>query len=239
MKQMKSIILFIRTLLFYFILLIPISNAQHRQLQCKVVGISDGDTLTCLHQYKAIKVRLLYIDAPESAQAFGNRAKQTLAQLAFKKEVFIQSTGYDRYDRLLGVVYDEKGQDINLKMVEQGMAWAYSQTKPIYQAAEAQARMEKRGLWQDPHPMNPKAFRDKKRNENKRSNFSNNLLSPQTPTQKANHSTLGLNCQQKRSCKQIPDYPTALYYFHQCGWQELDGNQDGIPCNKLYRKAKQ
>nr|WP_237052328.1 excalibur calcium-binding domain-containing protein [Mannheimia granulomatis] len=31
----------------------------------------------------------------------------------------------------------------------------------------------------------------------------------------------------------------AQHYFYQCGWKELDGNNDGIPCNKLYRQAQQ
>ena len=44
-----------------------------------VVGISDGDTITVLHDGKGEKIRLYGIDTPEKGQAFGNRAKQFLS----------------------------------------------------------------------------------------------------------------------------------------------------------------
>lgn len=208
------------------------SQANERQIQCKVVGISDGDTLTCLYQRNPLKIRLLYIDAPESAQPFGNRAKQALAQLVFKKEVRIISTGYDKYQRILGVVYDGQ-RNINLALVEQGMAWAYRQTQPIYQQAQAKAQANKIGLWRDSHPINPADWRASKRSES-----SQNL---QTMPQNR-PLTSGINCQQKISCakmeKQGFSYAQAKYYFEQCGWRELDGNNDGIPCNRLYRQSQ-
>ncbi|MDY6215530.1 thermonuclease family protein [Actinobacillus porcinus] len=80
--------------IFFSLCILPLTELQARQLQCKVVGINDGDTLICLHKRTQLKVRLQYIDAPESAQPFGNRAKQSLAQLAFKKEVELEITGY-------------------------------------------------------------------------------------------------------------------------------------------------
>lgn len=53
----------------------------------RVVGISDGDTLTLLTLEKQpIKIRLAAIDAPESRQPYGTRAKQALSELAFGKE---------------------------------------------------------------------------------------------------------------------------------------------------------
>jgi endonuclease YncB( thermonuclease family) len=48
-------------------------------LEGKVVGISDGDTLTLLDSANTQhKIRLSGIDTPEKAQAFGNRAKQAV-----------------------------------------------------------------------------------------------------------------------------------------------------------------
>ena len=46
----------------------------------KVVGVADGDTVTVLSKNNdQIRIRLYGIDAPESAQAFGAKAKQSLA----------------------------------------------------------------------------------------------------------------------------------------------------------------
>ncbi len=56
----------------------------------KVVGITDGDTLTLLvpdgASYKQVKVRLGEIDTPESRQPYGERAKQALSDLAYNKQ---------------------------------------------------------------------------------------------------------------------------------------------------------
>jgi hypothetical protein len=47
------------------------------------VGITDGDSITVLHNQRPVKVRLKGIDAPESGQAFRTRAKQATSALAF------------------------------------------------------------------------------------------------------------------------------------------------------------
>lgn len=215
-------------LLAIFLIIPPLATAIERELSCKVVGISDGDTLTCLKDNTQIKVRLVHIDAPELAQPFGQRAKQALANLAFKKQVTLAVTGYDKYQRMLAVVYDEWGNNLNLKLVEQGMAWAYRQTQPIYQQAEAKAQDQRVGLWRDPNPVDPAEWRKLKRDQTE------NRQSENVPPSSAN-----VNCQEKRSCRQIANYEQAVRYFKICGWQELDGNGDGIPCNKLYRKSQQ
>lgn len=222
-------------LLFFSILYLAssISTANIRQIGCKVVGITDGDTLTCLKDRTPLKVRLLNIDAPESAQPFGNRAKQTLARLAFKKNVRLHISGYDKYQRLLGVVFDESNRNINLKLVELGMAWAYWKSEPIYRQAQQKAQTLKIGLWQDKHPINPYDWRKNKRSVPAQT-MQNLPAIPPLTTQ--------VNCAVKLSCakmeKQGLSYAHALRYFQQCGWKELDGNHDGIPCNRLYRKAQ-
>jgi endonuclease YncB( thermonuclease family) len=56
----------------------------------RVVGISAGDTITVLRDGQSqIKIRLAGIDAPESGQEFGSRAKQAASELAFGKLVTV------------------------------------------------------------------------------------------------------------------------------------------------------
>ena len=66
------------------LLLLPIlflSFTHAETFQCKVVGVTDGDTITCLtDQKKQVKVRLYQIDAPESGQVYGQKAKQALSE---------------------------------------------------------------------------------------------------------------------------------------------------------------
>lgn len=127
---------------------------------CRVVGILDGDTITCLNNKKNYRIRLVNIDAPEKNQAYGQRAKAYLAGMIFHRDVTLQKSGTDRYGRTLATVYLQ-GQDINLKMVQAGYAWAYrSHPMPaVYRGAELAARTQRLGLWQDPHPVYPGDFR--------------------------------------------------------------------------------
>lgn len=230
MKKRKN-----RFYLFFFSFLYFINldlAANMREISCKVVKIKDGDTFTCLNNRTQLNVRLHYIDAPEATQPFGNRAKQTLASLAFKKQVTLLASGYDKYGRVLAVVKNERGEDLNLQLVQMGMAWAYRQTQPIYQQAQHQAQGAKIGLWQDKNPINPAEWR-----ANKRSDSSKNLQNfpPNRPLAE-------VNCSLKLSCRQMErqgfSYAQAEHYFHQCSWKELDGNGDGIPCNRLYRQSQ-
>lgn len=148
-----------RYFLCFFCVILPLA-LQARMADCFVVGISDGDTFTCLTaNLKPIKVRLAEIDAPEKAQPFGKKSRQMLGSLIHKRHVTLAIQGYDRYQRTLATVYDKQGQNINLIMVQQGMAWAYRQ----YLQAEQTAREHRRGLWRDPSPIEPHLWRQQQR----------------------------------------------------------------------------
>lgn len=129
----------------------------------KVVGITDGDTITVLVGTDPVKVRLNGIDAPEKKQPFGTQSRAKLGELAFGKTVTVHSAGKDRYGRTLGTVLAD-GQSVNLKMVETGLAWHYAQYSKDAALADAEkaARAARRGLWADPKPVAPWEFRKAK-----------------------------------------------------------------------------
>ncbi|OOF41977.1 nuclease [Rodentibacter rarus] len=132
---------------------------------CLVVGISDGDTITCLMRgNKPIKVRLSEIDAPERNQPFGKKAKQQLSALIYKRWVSLKISGQDRYKRTLATVY-YNGKNINLEMVKSGMAWAYQQylRHSVYLEAQETAQVKRLGLWADPSPIPPYEWRKQER----------------------------------------------------------------------------
>jgi endonuclease YncB( thermonuclease family) len=89
----------------------------------RVVGVSDGDTITVLRGRTPVKVRLHGIDAPEAGQDFGARAKQATSELAFGKDVTVRPVGTDRYSRTMAVVVLPDGRSLNHELVRQGFAW--------------------------------------------------------------------------------------------------------------------
>jgi endonuclease YncB( thermonuclease family) len=71
----------------------------------RVVGVSDGDTITVLDSSNTQhKIRLAGIDAPEKSQAFGQRSKESLSASVFGKSVTIDSNKSDKYGREIGKV---------------------------------------------------------------------------------------------------------------------------------------
>lgn len=145
----------------------------------RVVGVSDGDTLTCLTaDKKQVKVRLHGIDAPERGQPYGNRSKQALSDLVFGKDVEVESRGSDPFKRTIGRVTVD-GIDVNREMVATGMAWhykRYDKSRKLRDAEEA-ARDAKAGLWADPHACPPWEWRGFDKEERAR----RRALSPAVP----------------------------------------------------------
>ncbi|MBK1662298.1 micrococcal nuclease [Paracraurococcus ruber] len=115
----------------------------------RVVGITDGDTLTLLTPDKReTRIRLAEIDTPERRQPYGTRAREALSNLAFGREVRVVVEDTDRWGRTIGHVFAGR-QDVNAEMVRRGAAWVYRDysRNPALPRLEAEARAARRGLW--------------------------------------------------------------------------------------------
>lgn len=147
-------------------LALVLSVASAETLTGRVVGVSDGDTITILQAGNVqAKIRLAGIDAPEKRQPFGQVSKAALSDLVFNRTVTVGVQDTDRYGRKVGWVSLE-GADINAVQVKSGMAWVYRRyidQSSVYGRAllahEDNARAARRGLWQDPAPVEPWDFR--------------------------------------------------------------------------------
>jgi endonuclease YncB( thermonuclease family) len=133
----------------------------------KVVAVADGDTITVLDtQNQQHKIRLAGIDAPEKKQSFGQTSKKRLSDLVFDRNVTLDCGKIDKYRREVCVVMID-GMDANRAQVAAGMAWWYrkyqkeqtARHRADYEAAEASARVDRIGLWQDADPVAPWDFR--------------------------------------------------------------------------------
>ena len=142
-------------------------SCHARTIEGRVVGVADGDTVTILDADKVQhKIRLAGIDAPERAQAFGSRSKESLSDLVFSKSVTVETEKKDRYGRDVGKVL-VNGVDANLEQVQRGFAWHYKAYEreqsaidgKSYADAEIEAKAARRGLWTDTQPVPPWEFR--------------------------------------------------------------------------------
>jgi micrococcal nuclease len=106
-----------------------------------------------------LRIRLFGIDAPETpkgakfpGQPYGPEAEAYLKRLVEGKRVRVDIYQVDRYQRLLSTIVLD-GKDINLAMLEAGLAEVYrgpesgNLYKPQYQAAEEAARAARTGMW--------------------------------------------------------------------------------------------
>lgn len=141
------------------------ASRKGQHLSLRVVGVHDGDTLTGLDESKTqFKVRLDAIDAPELGQPFGQAAKKALSEKVFGKDVVVIAKTRDKYGRTVGHVLID-GRDVNLEMLEEGMAWHYAQYDRNKRLADAQqqARADRLGLWVDSEPVAPWDWRSRRK----------------------------------------------------------------------------
>ena len=140
---------------------------QEAIVSARIVGITDGDTVKALlASNELLRVRLSWIDAPEKSQAFGQRSKQHLSELVFRRQVELHTHGLDRYGRTLAVIF-VNGMDANLEQMRSGLAWVYERyvvqagadIQASYRQAETEAWEQQRGLWSERDPIPPWGYR--------------------------------------------------------------------------------
>lgn len=142
-----------------------------------IVRVTDGDTVTLQDQYQTLhKIRLAGIDAPESAMPYGQAATLFLTAMVSGKDVEAVTYKQDRYGRTIATLMLGT-QDINLAMIQAGLAWhykLYAKEQPAEQAqtyaqAEEIARAQHLALWQDSDPTAPWDWRADRRPSQHRS----------------------------------------------------------------------
>jgi endonuclease YncB( thermonuclease family) len=124
-----------------------------------VVRVVDGDTVVLDGNEK---VRLTGINTPESVdprrpvQWFGKEASAHAKSMLEGKRVRLETDvePKDKYNRSLAYLYLEDGTFVNLRLVEDGYAFAYRYPPNVKHAdefrdAERRAREGGKGLWSD------------------------------------------------------------------------------------------
>lgn len=128
----------------------------------EVVAVVDGDTVVVRPRRGGPPrtVRLVGLDAPERCQAGGDAAREALAERVLHQPVQVQGRGKDSYGRDLARLIWQ-GEDLGSWLVVQGHAWSNrwrGRTGP-YDAEEIQARLARRGVFQQVWAEHPRDFR--------------------------------------------------------------------------------
>jgi endonuclease YncB( thermonuclease family) len=159
------------TSVLLLVLLQATTHAEPLTLRGRIVRVSDGDTVTLMDERQTLhKIRLAGIDAPESAMPYGQQATLYLVSLVFGKNVEAVIYKQDRYGRTVATLM-RGAQDINIDMVQAGLAWHYkhyAKEQPAalaqaYAQAEELARTKNLALWQDSDPSAPWDWRKSRR----------------------------------------------------------------------------
>lgn len=224
-------------------------------LNVSSVRVIDGDTVEVTPlSGQSERVRLLGIDAPESAQEYGTESTTALSQCVSNAIVTIEWTERDTYDRLLGKVI-ANNVDCNINQLQKGAAWHYkeyqsSQTpydRIEYSNAEIVARLNGRGLWANRYPIKPSDYRSGKNSSDL--NFNNDRLpskgaskcysKPSAGTSNGSGTIIplpptGAICSNfiKKTCGQITTCVEAQQQLA-CGNTQIDGDKDGVPCESI------
>jgi endonuclease YncB( thermonuclease family) len=147
-------------LLLLVSLLLSIAATAHTSYTGTVTKIIDGDTFDLRHGDKVYRCRIWGIDAPELKQRFGLVARSMLQVMIKNRQVTVTQKGTS-YDRKV-VIVEYLKKDIGLELIRNGLAWwskRYAPKQKNYAEAMKKAINEKRGLWFDPSPVQPKLFR--------------------------------------------------------------------------------
>lgn len=103
--------------LVLFIFSWPVLSAD---IHGRVVRVLDSDTIEVMASRKAVRIRLVNIDAPEKKQDYGRWSTDMMKSLVAGKMVTVTYFQRDRYGRILGQVYAPDGMNVNQFMVRAG-----------------------------------------------------------------------------------------------------------------------
>jgi endonuclease YncB( thermonuclease family) len=133
--------------------LLQASNGPAMELSGPISSIIDADTVWIGNR----EIRLYGIDAPETAQRCqllkgtwdcAAEATAALEAMVLGEVVHCKGSEFDDYGRLIAICSTDKEPDINARLVEWGLAWAYIRYTNDYVSLEAVARSQRIGIWQ-------------------------------------------------------------------------------------------
>jgi endonuclease YncB( thermonuclease family) len=197
-------------------------ETSKRSLSDMVLGKQVKVVSQAVDQYGRL-VAHLYVAAPSSTE--GRASDETTSQSTRLANNANQVAGYG------GVPLAGDGWDVNAEQIRRGMAWEYSNfhSNQALIALQNEAKQAPRGLWAQSNPTPPWEWR--KQHPSTFSTQPNAAVS--SVTAHANTTSPDPGCGNKKHCSEMSSCEEAQHYFAQCGVKTLDGNGNGVPCERL------
>jgi endonuclease YncB( thermonuclease family) len=193
-----------------------------------VVHVTDGDTVVVWTGGRSVTVRLAAIDAPEDGQPGGGEAREALSRMVAGCSVTVDERDVDRYGRVIAHIAVD-GLDAGEEMLRRGHAWHFTRYSDDARLAglEQAARAARIGIWGTPDPTAPWDYRhpgSRPRVAAQPQGFLQNLADLTKATRQ---------CTGRPRCGDLSSCDEAYFYLRQCGLHRLDGDGDGVPCERL------
>jgi hypothetical protein len=209
-----------------------------------------------------VKVRLYGIDTPEKGQDFGQKAKDLTSSLVAGRNVEVEQKDVDRYGRVVGLVKVD-GQSLNEMIIQNGYAWVYRQyCKEQFCSdwirSEETARQQKKGIWSSPVVVPPWEWRAAKRERKQKvpqpeppvisigekpntvaeesllSKIGKALTPSNSTRSDSSPNKAQYRCDGRTYCSQMASCDEAKFFLKNCPGTKMDGDGDGIPCEKQW-----
>jgi len=219
-----------------------------RNVQGVVTTVTDGDSLwLAAPGQRDIEVRLRDIDAPEICQVWGLEARGALEEMVLGRSVVLRIAGHVTYGRTLGQVLADD-VDVAVKMVEEGHAWSVRTNwdrGPLV-SQERMARALRRGLHGLPSPVMPRDFRqghgpclpaavaDRAPPTAAPVTPAAVAAPPPRPARGEAPPAAAFRCDGRTRCSQMRSCAEARYFLARCPGVQMDGDNDGIPCESQW-----
>ena len=246
---------------FFFLLLAPSTCFSW---PAKVVSVTDGDTINVIRDNRQIEIRLYGIDCPEKSQDYGQQAKALTAALVAGRTVEIEQKDVDKYKRIVGLVKvdGQSLNEMIIQNGYAWVYWQYCKEKfcTDWVKSEGVARQQKKGMWSSSVVVPPWEWRAAKRvkNEDARQSDSNppeiimgekpntnpseswysklgKTLAPSSTSGTVNSSNKGqFKCDGRTHCSHMTSCEEATFFLKNCPGTKMDGNNDGVPCERQW-----
>jgi endonuclease YncB( thermonuclease family) len=221
---------------------------EPKEFTGQVSRVVDGDTLwvKSAAESEPVVVRIEGIDAPESCQPGGSEATQALTKLALNRNVTVHVAAKDDWGRTVGKVLDGT-VDVGDRMVRDGHAWSmrFKYDRGPYMAEERMAIALKRGVHAEGAAVLPRDFRQRhgecEGSAPKHAGAASGAAPATTPAAAVVAATApavvvasARRCDGRTYCSQMSSCEEAKWFAQNCPGMKMDGNRDGVPCEKQH-----